>query len=346
MPQAIRSLEAQTHAISRIVVVSDNSSDGTAELVRSWGGNVELFETLGNRDKKAGALNQALSRFLPEIEGFVLVMDADSEVVPEFVTAALAAFEPSVGAVGGIFLARQADGLLQQLQLNEYTRYAREIARRRARAKVLTGTATILPVSILREVEVARREGRLPGGSGGRSVLYREYYNTDALTEDFELTLAISHLGYRCLSPKACVVYTELMPSPAALWKQRIRWQTGGTQCLRMYGVTRVTTPYIARQTFTMVGIVSLLLLVGVTLGSAFAGWLDFQPFWTTVGSVFLAERVVTVWRGGAKARLIALFTLPEFSYDAFISAVFVVSYAKFLIGRTCDWGVETIDKL
>ena len=46
-------------APGRIVVVADNCTDDTAEIARQHG--CEVFTTVSNTDKKAGALNQALS---------------------------------------------------------------------------------------------------------------------------------------------------------------------------------------------------------------------------------------------------------------------------------------------
>ena len=65
------------------------------------------METAGNTEKKAGALNQQLSRLLPQSEhhDVVLVMDADSTLAPEFLEVALGLMEgdPSLIAVGGLF---------------------------------------------------------------------------------------------------------------------------------------------------------------------------------------------------------------------------------------------------
>src|SRR5215218_2928494 len=76
--RAIRSLHSQTRPPDRIVVIADNCTDGTARLARYCG--AEVFETEGNRHKKAGALNQVLGRLLPELDpsDAVLVQDADS----------------------------------------------------------------------------------------------------------------------------------------------------------------------------------------------------------------------------------------------------------------------------
>jgi cellulose synthase/poly-beta-1,6-N-acetylglucosamine synthase-like glycosyltransferase len=50
-------LRRQTLPPNRVIVVADNCSDDTVALARAAG--AEVYETVGNRDKKAGALNQA-----------------------------------------------------------------------------------------------------------------------------------------------------------------------------------------------------------------------------------------------------------------------------------------------
>jgi cellulose synthase/poly-beta-1,6-N-acetylglucosamine synthase-like glycosyltransferase len=52
-------------------------------------------------------------------------------------------------------------------------------------------------------------------------------YDTVALTEDNELTIALKSLGALMISPAQCTVITELMPSWRTLWSQRLRWQRG-----------------------------------------------------------------------------------------------------------------------
>ena len=57
----------------------------------------------------------------------VMVMDADSVIVPEFLQTALGRLEadPDLMAVGGVFYGEPGGGLIEQLQRNEYVRYQR-----------------------------------------------------------------------------------------------------------------------------------------------------------------------------------------------------------------------------
>ena len=113
---------------------------------------------------------------------------------------------------------------------------------------VLTGTATLFSAETLRHVVRARAEGLLPGRAD-------QVYDTNVLTEDNELTLALLHLGYNVVSPKGCRLTTEVMdvvarplPAAAALEARRDREPPR----LRP---DAVTAQYWRRQLFTFVGI-------------------------------------------------------------------------------------------
>ena len=196
---------------------------------------------------------------------------------------------------------------------------------------VLTGTGTLFRVTALRQVAAARGT-TLPGTRG-------QVYDTLALTEDNELTLALKTLGWRLTSPRACTVVTEIMPTWQDLWKQRMRWQRGALENLRHYGVSRVTLRYWGQQLGIGLGVLAfqaylLLTVLVLTAGSG----PRFSWVWTAVGLVFLLERVVTVSRGGRRAQLLALPLVPELLYDLFIQAVFVRSLLDVLRRRETTW--------
>jgi cellulose synthase/poly-beta-1,6-N-acetylglucosamine synthase-like glycosyltransferase len=334
LPATIASLRAQTTPPERIVVVADNCSDGTVEIARRAG--VEVFETVGNRHKKAGALNQALARILPELgsNDAVMVMDADTRLASGvFLEVARRRMtdDRALMAVGGLFLGEEGHGLLGQLQRNEYARYTREIERRRGKVFVLTGTATVFRPAALRVV-AASRGTLLPGVHG-------DVYDTLALTEDNELTIAIKTLGGLIVSPNECTVITELMPTWRALARQRLRWQRGAIENLAAYGVTSTTVRYWAQQIgigYSVIALTTYFALLALMIVSI-DQWIWF-PFWLGLGVVFAAERLVTVWRAGWRARLLALLMVPELVFDLVLDVVFIRGILDMTFRREATW--------
>lgn len=329
----LESLWTQTRPPERVVVVADNCTDDTAEIARRHG--AEVFTTVANTDKKAGGLNQALAGMFGEIDtgDVVMVMDADSIIVAEFLETALGRLEadPDLIAVGGVFYGEPGCGLVGQLQRNEYARYGRHIARRRGRVFVLTGTASLFRGYALKAVAESR--GRLIPGYRG------QVYDTLAMTEDNELTLALKSLGAKIVSPMQCRVTTELMPSWHALWRQRMRWQRGALENIGAYGVTRATLRYWLQQLGIGYGTIALnayLLLMTITLLAA--GGFELIWFWSVVGSIFVVERVVTVWSVGWRGRALAVPLVIEVAYDLVQQAVYVKSLYEIATGRAAGW--------
>lgn len=290
---------------------------------------------LSNSHKKAGALNQALKDLLPGLgdNDTVMIMDADTRLDDGFLQAAVQRFttDRALMAVGGLFHGEDGHGIIGQFQRNEYIRYAREIRRRRGLVLVLTGTASLFRSAALRTVAAHRGES-IPGTQG-------DVYDTASLTEDNELTIALKSLGALMISPLDCTVVTELMPSWRTLWSQRLRWQRGALENIGAYGVTPQTFRYWAQQLgigYSVIALSSYLLLIFLMM-VAIDTWIWF-PFWIGLGFIFTLERLVTVWRGGWAARLLALTLFPELFYDLFLNIVFVKGILDITAGRQATW--------
>ena len=330
---ALESLRRQTRPPDRVVVVADNCSDDTADVARAHG--ADIFTTVGNTEKKAGALNQALSEIFRDISArdVAMVMDADSVIVPEFLETAMGRLEADrdLIAVGGVFYGEGGSGLVGQLQRNEYTRYQRDISRRKGKVFVLTGTASLFRSYALKAVADSRGQ-LLPGDPG-------QVYDTLALTEDNEMTLSLKSLGAKMVSPMQCRVVTEVMPTWRALWRQRMRWQRGALENIGAYGLTRATLRYWLQQMAIGYGTIALnayLLLMLITLLAADS--FQFVWFWALIGLIFVIERVVTVWAVGWRGRAIALPLAIEIAYDLVLQAVYVKSLYDIATGRTAGW--------
>jgi len=330
---ALDSLRAQTRPPDHIIVIADNCTDRTVLIARERG--VEVYETVDNVHKKAGALNQVLDLLLPTMgdHAQVLVMDSDCTLDPEFLAVARAHLrEGSLGGCGGTFRGGPGGGLVGTFQRNEYARYERDVRRLRGKALVLTGTASVFPVSVLREVVAARRDGRLPDRSGAGSV-----YDVRVLTEDNELSLALLHLGYEILAPAPCTLETEVMPTWRDLAEQRLRWKRGAIENLVDYGWTRVTRRYWGRQLLSLLGVLATFLYVGSLVAAVGAGF-TLHPFWIALTGVFALERVVTVRSRGIRQMALAAPVVVEFVFDMFLQAVQARAFAQALLGTERKW--------
>lgn len=333
--ETVTALSHQTRLPDEIIVVSDNSSDDTIGLAERAGADVT--ETVGNEDKKAGALNQALSAVLPRLQDddFVLVQDADSVLDPGFIESALShlAADGRLGAVGGVFRGQDGGGFVGHLQRNEYARYARDVRRLKGRCLVVTGTAAVFRASTLRHVSSARMSHEIPAGDGRGGI-----YDTTVLTEDNEISFALMHLGYKILSPKGCTLTTEVMPTWRELWNQRLRWKRGAIENCVQYGLTRVTAPYWARQLVTMLGVlVTAAYLVTIIWSLVAVGTLNIQPFWLALTGVFVVERVITL-RDRGMVRQVMAATLYELPFDIFLQICHGKAYLDSAMNRERRW--------
>ncbi|MCW1957522.1 MAG: glycosyltransferase family 2 protein, partial [Mycobacterium sp.] len=205
---------------------------------------------------------------------------------------------------------------VEDLQRNEYLRYAHDLRRRSARAEVITGTAGLFTVSVLHAVIASR----------GDSPADNSYvYDNASWVEDNGLTTAVKSLGYRCASPTECTVTTELMPTVRTLYFQRLRRQRGALDTLRSYGITKTTAPYFVRQFLIHVGILFFPFFVTVVaLAILETGRFPWSWPWFYFSSVVVVERLWTVREGGGQALLLASLILPEVLYDPFLHVVFV----------------------
>ena len=329
----IESLLAQTRRPDEIVIICDNCTDRTAAISSTY--PVRVIETVDNRHKKAGALNQALDLLLPELrpQDAVLVMDADSVLEEKFLEISLERLSRGdVSAVGGTFTGQPGSGLVGTFQRNEYARYARDVGRLKGKVLVLTGTATVFRVDVLNEVRTARAEGRLPGAVA-------QVYDTRVLTEDNELTLALLHLGHRIISPQGCRLTTEVMPTWRALAQQRLRWKRGALENLTDYGWTKVTRRYWGRQLLSLIGVVvTFVYLVSVAWSLVVDGGMHLRPLWLTVTAVFSAERVVTVRSRGARQMLLSSVLVVEMVFDVFLQGVQARAYLDALLRHERRW--------
>jgi biofilm PGA synthesis N-glycosyltransferase PgaC len=215
--------------LSNIHVVSDGSTDETADVARDFG--VHVLELVPNRGK-AGALHAAIQHFqLRRRFRVVLFLDADTRLAPDYLTTALPEFDdPDVVAVAG-----RVKCLLDP---PPRTRMGRVLVSYRSRLYAV--------VQLLVKYGQAARWANVVSIVPGFASMYR----TDVLhaiditapglvIEDFNMTFEVhaKRLGRIAFRPDAAVAYTQDPDTLRDYLRQIRRWSLGYWQTIRLHGL-------------------------------------------------------------------------------------------------------------
>lgn len=258
------SLARQTQRPDLIVVVVNNSTDGTEKIAHEFAADestplTHVIVMDDNPHKKAGALNTGIDYLhhttglpLAQAARFLVVMDADTELHPSFLMRAsrVLSKDEELGGVSAACRGRHIppgspwQRFLLGMQRIEYGRYA--YTRIRRNVHTMSGAGSFYRTAALQGVVDWRGE-----------VFWEDSRN---LVEDYETTLALKEAGWKVTANQWCIAYTDLMPTLRDLVRQRQRWTRGAVDVLRSRGLTRHTWPSVVTITLEL-----LLLLYGIT---------------------------------------------------------------------------------
>lgn len=312
----LASLSAQTRQPDRIIVMADNCTDATVEIAQACG--AEVVETRENRARKAGALNQGLAFLAGDRFDFLLQLDADTELAPTFLEAALAELEShaELGGVCARFFPKVRRGLLGALQRLEYARYDHSRMRRGGRVSVLSGTASVLRLAALGD----------------------EPWCETSLVEDYVLTLDLRRRGWDVRAGTNMIAYTDSMTSLAALWRQRIRWTRGTIEELVREGWKPWTRADILAHLGIAVSLLVRILWLGGVMVASLSGHLSWSPLWLLPLALTLIEGVIATKRLHWRDRILALLLIPEELYSLLRHAWTCRAAALALAGTETSW--------
>ncbi|MFI5890279.1 bifunctional polysaccharide deacetylase/glycosyltransferase family 2 protein [Actinoplanes sp. NPDC051513] len=314
---AVASMSRSEHPDVSVLVVDDESTDGTAEVVEAMD-NVQVVRIPSGGKARALNAGVALSR-----ADLIVMVDADTVVLPDSVHRLVQPFaDPEVGAVAGNVKVSNRRGLLGKWQHIEYV-IGFNLDRR------LYDTFGCIPT--------------VPGALGAfrRAALDdTRGLSTGTLAEDTDLTLAIQQAGWRVVYEETAVAYTEAPATVRQLWRQRYRWSYGTMQALWKhrhghFGRTRI--PFIALFSVVLPLLAPLIDLMAV-YGLFF---LDRQI--TLLGwlAMLLVQTVTAVLAFRLdRESLRPLWTLPlqQVVYRQVMYAVLLSSALAALTGRRLGW--------
>lgn len=233
--QTIQSLKRLTYPSYEVIVISDGSTDGTSDEVRTTIGGDKRFRFLDNKKNKgkAACLNEGIRTARGT---YVAGMDADSVVDRAILEKTLPYFEEEdVGAVTVTVEVTKAKGLLHRIIDIEYT----------------IGLSLFLKVfSLFNCVFVTPG----PFSIYRKKVLEEiEGFDEQNITEDLEIAYRIHKAGYQIRNCLEAKVYTIVPPTFKQVYVQRKRWYSGAIQTLfkhrdlpfkRQYGLFAYFVPF------------------------------------------------------------------------------------------------------
>jgi cellulose synthase/poly-beta-1,6-N-acetylglucosamine synthase-like glycosyltransferase len=199
----------------------------------------------------------------------------------------------------------------------------------------LSGTAVVFKMGALQHL-LSERGKAVPGRSEKP-----EAYLSISLTEDFEITLALMQLGYKPLSPRECISHTDLMPTVSMLWSQRLRWQRGTLETLRLYGLRKVTWRLYLTQLYTYAMSLATPLMVTLWMISLFVLHTGLLFTWWILLLLPLSafEQLITTFRLREwKASLVATTILTLWMYDNLKSLIYWHAVIKLLKRTEFEW--------
>ena len=222
-----------------VIVVDDGSSDATYSIARFYADKYPFIRVVRHRVNlgKARAITNGVLRARGDV---IVLLDADTVPEKRAVRRLVSrlVLDDALGAVSGNIAPAGFRGILYWLQRIEYLlgfSIGRFFADKFLGANpVLSGAFSAFRAPILKTIA-----GSLRG------------VPEDNLAEDFDLTLAVWKKGYRTGYEENAVAYTIVPRSLRDLYRQRIRWYSGGLQViikhLRSLGVRRHVSSRIRR---------------------------------------------------------------------------------------------------
>ena len=222
--RALNALLGQTRVPDRIVVIADNCTDRTEQIARRYRG-VTVMRTVGNTERKVGALNQGWLRWQAGYD-YIAGVDADTVVAKDCLQRLEEELSttPRAGGVMARYTFDQQMGtsamarMLIRMQRLEFASWTADALRRKRKTYVLGGQCTLFSASALRAVAERNRT--------------REPWDTSTMVEDMQLTGDLQAMRYATNVSTTARAYAGPMVTVRSLWAQRRKWDEGMVRLL------------------------------------------------------------------------------------------------------------------
>jgi len=201
-----------------IIVVDDCSKDNSAEIVKQYTKKYSNVKLIVNKINSGGAAEPTNIGIRAAKFNYIAVADADSYPEKDALLKMIGFLQKdkTIGGVTGAVLAKNAKTFPQKLQYLEYVviSFARKLLDYVDAVYVTPGPFALYRKEILFEVGL---------------------FDKKNLTQDIEIVWRMMSFGYKARMSLDAKIYTITPKTFKQWWKQRVRWNIGGTQTLIKY---------------------------------------------------------------------------------------------------------------
>lgn len=238
-------LEYPAHLL-QVIVVSDGSTDGTAEVLSRFPGVKAVL--LPKAGGKALALNEGVRRATGDM---LLMLDVRQRVDRDVLRRLLPPFaDPAVGAVSGELLLEDADGSPSGEALGIYWKIEKAVRR------------------------MESESGSVVGVTGAIYLMRRALYEplpAGLVLDDVLVPMQVARRGHRVLFQPAAVARDRIFSEPGKEFRRKVRTLTGNLQLLQVAPwLLSTANPLLLRFiSHKLLRLVVPFLLVGMLVASA-----------------------------------------------------------------------------
>jgi cellulose synthase/poly-beta-1,6-N-acetylglucosamine synthase-like glycosyltransferase len=201
-----------------IIVVDDCSKDNSAEVVRTYAEKYSNVRLIVNEKNSGGAAEPTNIGIKVAKFDYIAVADADSYPEKDALIKMIGFLQKDekIGGVTGAVLAKDAQSFAQKLQYLEYVVicFARKLLDYIDAVYVTPGPFALYRKKVLLEVGL---------------------FDKKNLTQDIEIVWRMMSHGYRARMSLDAKIYTVTPKTFKKWWRQRVRWNIGGTQTIVKY---------------------------------------------------------------------------------------------------------------
>ena len=201
-----------------IIVVDDKSTDNSVEIVRKYVKKHKNVRLIVNKKNSGGAAEPTNIGIKAAKYDYITVADADSYPEKDALIKMIGFLQkdPQIGGVTGAILVKNPQTFAQRLQYIEYIviSFARKLLDYVDAVYVTPGPFALYRKKLLFDIGL---------------------FDKKNMTQDIEIVWRMMSHGYKARMSLDTKIYTITPKTFRQWWRQRVRWNIGGTQTLIKY---------------------------------------------------------------------------------------------------------------